>query len=216
MLLRKRKTTKKLFRFPYSFEDTKNVLYAAISTEVELRNRIFLESPDVDSQITNVSNWLIGHENRPCIMLCGGYGNGKTTMLNALINILQCLNGNMKLGKYNFSIEKMDAKSLIRLHQTNIQRYLELKYVDILAIDDLGIESIETLEYGNVCTPIVDLLYDRYELFNTTILTSNLTPHQIREKYGDRIADRFNEIMSVVVFRNNSYRTPPKLHVPDT
>ena len=78
-------------------------------------------------------------------------------------------------------------ESLLYLHLTDIKKYLELKYVDILGIDDLGIEMIETLEYGNVCTPIVDLLSSRYEHQNTTIITSNLTPRQVREKYGERI-----------------------------
>ncbi len=215
MVLRRRKTMKDRFKIPYSFEMTKSILYSAIAVEVELRNRILRVSPDVDEQVSRVSKWLIGYDFHPSIMLCGCYGNGKSTMLNAVINTIQQLNNWMRLGQERYSIRLEDVKSLLYLHQTDIKKYLELKYIDILGIDDLGKETTETLEYGNVFTPIVDLLEDRYEHQNTTIITTNLTPHQIREKYGDRIADRFNEIMSVVVFRNNSYRTPLKIHVPD-
>ncbi len=209
-VLLQRKTMRERFKFPYPFEFTKIMLYDAITVEVELRNRILQESPDVDEQISKVSRWLIGYDFHPSIMLCGSYGNGKTTMLNAVINIMQHLNNRIMLGKERFSIRKEGAKSLLYLHQTDTSKFWELKNVDILGIDDLGIDTLETLEYGNVCTPIVDLLFDRYEYQNTTIITTNLTPHQIREKYGDRLADRFNEIMSVVVFRNNSYRTPQR------
>jgi DNA replication protein DnaC len=40
-----------------------------------------------------------------------------------------------------------------------------------------------------------------------TIITTNLTPAEIREKYGDRIADRMNEMMVKIIFNNPTYRT---------
>lgn len=36
--------------------------------------------------------------------------------------------------------------------------------------------------------------------------TTNLTAGEIRGKYGDRLADRFNEMLEVIVFRNGTYR----------
>jgi DNA replication protein DnaC len=39
-----------------------------------------------------------------------------------------------------------------------------------------------------------------------TIITTNLTPSEIREKYGDRIADRMNEMMVKIIFNNDTYR----------
>ena len=79
----------------------------------------------------------------------------------------------------------------------------------MLAIDDLGIEPRELLVFGNVCTPIVDLITDRYEQQRVTHITTNLTPGQIREHYGDRIADRLNEMACKIIFRNESYRIAP-------
>ncbi len=38
------------------------------------------------------------------------------------------------------------------------------------------------------------------------MVTTNLTPNEIVNKYGKRIADRFNEMMEVVIFKNESYR----------
>ena len=76
----------------------------------------------------------------------------------------------------------------------------------MLAIDDLGTEPAEVLDYGNVLNPAIDLLSARYTDQLFTVVTTNLTPKQIREHYGDRIADRFNEMFERIVFYNSTYR----------
>ena len=76
------------------------------------------------------------------------------------------------------------------------------------AIDDFGTEPLEVIDYGNVLYPITDLLTTRYDRHLFTILTTNLTPSEIRPRYGDRIADRLNDMMGKVIFANSTYRTP--------
>lgn len=76
----------------------------------------------------------------------------------------------------------------------------------MLGIDDLGTEPSEVLDYGNIYTPVIDLLTKRYEEQLFTIITTNLTPQQIRRHYGDRIADRLNEMVKKIVFNNCTYR----------
>lgn len=76
----------------------------------------------------------------------------------------------------------------------------------MLGIDDLGTEPSEVLDYGNIYTPVIDLLTKRYEEQLFTIITINLTPQQIRGHYGDRIADRLNEMVKKIVFNNCTYR----------
>ena len=39
-----------------------------------------------------------------------------------------------------------------------------------------------------------------------TVFSKDLTNEEIRQKYGDRIADRFNEMMNVIIFKNKSFR----------
>ena len=78
----------------------------------------------------------------------------------------------------------------------------------MLAIDDFGTEPLEVMDYGNVLYPITDLLTTRYDRNLYTILTTNLTPQETRPRYGDRIADRLNEMMGKVIFANSTYRTP--------
>ena len=78
----------------------------------------------------------------------------------------------------------------------------------MLGIDDLGEEEIEMMDYGNRVTPVIDLLSYRYDRMLFTMVTTNLTPAQIRSTYGDRIADRFNEMMLIIPYETPSFRTP--------
>lgn len=61
-----------------------------------------------------------------------------------------------------------------------------------LAIDDLGTEPVEVMDYGNIITPVINLLTKRYEAHLFTIVTTNLDPKEIHKRYDDRIADRLN------------------------
>jgi len=64
------------------------------------------------------------------------------------------------------------------------------------------------MDYGNRVTPVIDLLSSRYDRMMFTVVTTNLTPKQIRSTYGDRIADRFNEMMLIIPYESPSFRTP--------
>jgi len=58
-----------------------------------------------------------------------------------------------------------------------------------------------------VLSPIIDLLEHRYNEQLFTLITTNLNAEQIRERYKARIADRFNEMLEVIVFEDGSFRT---------
>ena len=106
-----------------------------------------------------------------------------------------------------YGIQIVDAKYIAYLCKNNYESYRKLISVDMLGIDDLGTEPSEVMDYGNVYTPVIDLLTKRYEEQLFTIITTNLIPQQIREHYGDRIADRLNEMVKKIVFNNATYRT---------
>ena len=78
----------------------------------------------------------------------------------------------------------------------------------MLGIDDLGEEEPTLISYGNRVTPVIDLLAYRYNRMLFTMVTTNLTPPQIRMLYGIRIADRFNEMMLILNYQGLSFRTP--------
>lgn len=71
----------------------------------------------------------------------------------------------------------------------------------MLAIDDLDTEPVEVMDYGNIITPVINLLTKRYEAHLFTIVTTNLYPKEIHKRYGDRIADRLNVSFPVTMQR---------------
>ena len=75
-----------------------------------------------------------------------------------------------------------------------------------LCIEDMGREASEVMSYGNILSPVADIVEQRYADQLFTIITTNLTPEQIKERYGGRVADRFREMLEVITFRHASYR----------
>lgn len=144
------------------------------------------------------------------MMFCGTCGNGKTTLMNAIGNSLEWMrNHDIFVDSENKDLYDyltiLDAKR-IATDMKNDTVASKIKRNTLLGIEDMGREPAEVLDYGNVFSPIVDLLEYRYSSRLFTIITTNLTSSQIREKYGMRVADRLNEMLHVVVFRNTSFR----------
>ena len=80
-----------------------------------------------------------------------------------------------------------------------------------LVIDDLGTENEDFMQYGQRANPLAELLEKRYNLsFHRdrvrTIVTSNLTDQQLKDRYGFRVFDRLREMFAVVTVKGESLR----------
>lgn len=80
-----------------------------------------------------------------------------------------------------------------------------------LVIDDLGTENEDFMQYGQRANPLAELLEKRYDLsFHRdrvrTIVTSNLTDQQLKDRYGFRVFDRLREMFAVVTVKGESLR----------
>ncbi len=201
-----RKPMKARFKLPMSNELASQYLVSSISAEVEYRNRRFVMSDELNKQVSSVANWLCGSSNKNSLLLAGGCGNGKTTFVYAMQNLINHLNIKNQVTGQNFSISLFGAKNLANICKSQIKNWRFIIDKDILAVDDLGTEPREIIEYGNVLSPIIDLISYRYEHELPTIITTNLTPQQISEVYGKRIGDQLKETTEIVPFLNNSYR----------
>ena len=195
--LLQRRPMKVRFKMPMLEEDAYACLLAATENEVVFRRRTFCFNEYLERQISSHFG----------MMLCGGCGNGKSTMLKAFQQLLNSLHIPKPDNDGTYGIQIVDAKYIAHLCKNNHEAYRKLISVDMLGIDDLGTEPSEVMDYGNVYTPVIDLLTKRYEEQLFTIITTNLTPQQIRDHYGDRIADRLNEMVQKIVFSNGTYRT---------
>lgn len=107
--------------------------------------------------------------------------------------------------EFEVGMEIVDAMEITILSK-DYNKMRSLRSRSMLAIDDLGKEPAEVLSYGNVLSPVVDLLEYRYQHQLFTAITTNLTAAELQEKYGVRIADRFNEMLEVIVFQDVRYR----------
>lgn len=182
------------------------ILKAAYIAEVKSRCMEFVDDAKTNEAISKVAAILTKPEPKIGIMFCGTCGNGKTTMLNAIklatsqLKEWGLLNTNDK--PY---IRVVDAREMAEICKDE-DTFKSVRSENMLAIEDMGKESAEVMNYGNVQNPLMYLIESRYAKQKYTIITTNLTAQQIKEKYGNRITDRFNEMLDVVVFGDGTYR----------
>ena len=200
------------FKIPLEFEILCQKLLTCYAFEVTTRYLKFVQNNELEYYIESVSRFLIDPGPHFGIMLTGNCGTGKTTMLYAirqLIYHLDSIGVFKKAGFENldFGFPIITAKTLALELVRTPDKYRD-KY--ILVIDDVGNEPTEILSYKMIYTPLIDMIENRYQRRQYTMISTNLKPKDFREKYGSRIADRFNEMMDVLEFDNYSYRVNSK------
>ena len=183
---------------------------AALRVEVEKRGNTFSDSDELQDHIAKIARLFTEPTTKFGILLCGGVGNGKSSMMYALQNLIRRLEipltGNTTFDTWGIRVES--AKFIYNQVKVDSQEYRQIQNANMLGIDDLGEEETTLINYGNRVTPVIDLISYRYCRMLFTMVTTNLTPAQIRATYGDRIADRFNEMMLILPYKNPSFRTP--------
>lgn len=186
------------------------ILTAAYAAEVSYRCMTFHLDDATKSNIHSVASFLTADKPKFGLLLCGNPGNGKTTMMYAFQNATNYL---VRLGVYDGD-EYSGCKVTLPIHDArditeaakDYDKFQSFKESYMLGLEDIGREPTEVLDFGNVLNPIIDLLECRYRDQLFTFITTNLTPKQVRDKYGNRIADRFNEMVECIVFENQTYR----------
>jgi DNA replication protein len=203
------------FRLPYTEKQTYTMLYAACRAEVANRYRKFRDTESYKERLSDIAKWLTGNSSTFGLYLCGGAGNGKTTILKALQNLLEYLRSNERtdydrqdLPQKGFIL--ITAKELVLLakaynnptndNKNEVTKYKRIRDIEILAIDDLGTEPRESIHYGDIVTATMDMISYRYEKQFCTLVSSNLAANEITQYYDERIADRFREMMHIVNF----------------
>ena len=204
--LLQQRITNTRFKLPMSFDDAKVYLLAAYQAEVERRHKVFDRNEHFDEQLNLIANYLTGGSKKFGLMFCGLCGNGKTTWAKALQLLVSGLNLKNPINNLYYVFPLCNAKDLAMRSKGNYNDWRNVMRYQLMIVDDLGTEPREVMEFGNVYTPLIDLISTRYEEQLFTIFTTNLTPAQLEEKYGKRIVDRLNEMVEKVVFENESYR----------
>lgn len=149
------------------------------------------------------------------VLLCGHPGTGKSTLLHAIIGMMQGYRAKLhpyvlaqrRLQRY-LSTAYISAEyyAIALARHPDSERVLELPSMMVLAVDDIGEEPAEVNSYGLIRYPVRELLGKRYDSQLCTLLASNLTPAELTAKYGTRLGDRLAEMCEVIAMTGESYR----------
>ena len=156
-LLLGRKTTRGNFKWSVSLKQATDILLAAYQAEVEYRHRKFIEDEATKTNIERLAAFLIRNDAKFGVMLCGVPGNGKTTLLYAFQSAVNWLNNIGHFEGKRAGIRIVDAKEVV-MFAKDFEAFRDLRNMPMIAIEDMGREPIEVLDYGNVLNPVVDML----------------------------------------------------------
>ena len=137
------------------------------------------------------------------IMLLGKFGCGKTLIMQALMGmyntVIQTLYIQRPLLKLYKAIELQDE-----LEEKSVQQYAKLP----LIIDDFGREPKQIMVFGNLRSPLIELLSTRYDNAAWTHGTSNFTLDVLSSEkfYGKMLGDRFISMFNFIELKGDSRR----------
>lgn len=210
--LKAEKASRERFSLEIPQVDAANAIYAAMKSEVEHRGGILQFDSDTQAHILQAAEWITNPEGKPGLLLCGMYGNGKTTLAKAIGSLISFIT-ERELGYENRKrVRFLKAKDICRMcaasekFKDQYDDYAALFREEMMIIDELGEEPKDVMVYGMIHTPVIDILGERYDSQRLTIITTNLDVDALKEKYGGRIYDRFTEMLTSIVFENDSYR----------
>lgn len=131
---------------------------------------------------------------RPALVLMGGTGVGKTVAALAAVR-------EQPQGVFVKAAELARAVDPWWRERAEGWRQVDIE-APLFVVDDLGAETDEP-RFHQALFAVVDT---RDAADRKTIIASNLKPAQIRERYGDRIADRLNAMARAVRIGGESLR----------
>lgn len=199
------------FHLPIGRDDVLKALYHAYGAEVQQRMAALGEVKCDPVTLGSIATWITDKNGKPGLLLYGDIGTGKTTALKALCRVINAVceaeDDKDRLDDHGKEvIVIVRAKDIVNAWQNDMERYKRMLRVELLAIDELGVEAIDVKTFGNSSEPIIDLLSTRYDKQKVTAVSSNLDLKQVSERYGMRMADRFNEMFHKVAYIGPSFR----------
>lgn len=193
----------------YPPREIKNCLYAFYKQEVEKRKNKMIFTDQLKNIVSDIGDFLTIEDRKYGLFLPGYVGNGKTTMMKAIRDVISYLTEKGIISYYECSKYPyfVTANQMVNILISDLTEFRKMKGSKFLFIDELGSEQTKVSTYGMVYRPFYDVLSYRYENMLPTFIASNLSPSDIREKYEDeRIIDRMKEMFKIISFKIDSYR----------
>ena len=134
-----------------------------------------------------IIDWMTDTKGRG-LMLMGECGLGKSTILNFVIPAIFRT-------RTNKILRSVPAKELGAVDRNK---------APFIIIDDLGTESIKN-DYGTKIDAVADAISYAEDSSKTLLITTNLTPQALKERYDERTLDRLRKC-KVVIIKGKSFR----------
>jgi hypothetical protein len=135
---------------------------------------------------------------RKGLLLMGGNGVGKTTLLKGLAEFdRNWRSASGKKGLHGFRVVSARdiCSSFYEEGDRGVRQYLSQQ----LAIDEIGREPLTTNHFGSAVPVMQNLLGDRHEKRLMTHIATNLsTEAEIANRYGAFVADRLQEMFNPI------------------
>lgn len=142
-----------------------------------------------------------------CLILAGPAGTGKTHLACAAIRALCDQNKRAQYVKLGDAIRRLRDTWRKDSDETELQVLRELRYADLLVLDEVGVQ------YGTDGERVhaFDIIDGRYSDMRPTIIITNCKAEELVEYLGDRVVDRLMENGGrMLVFDGASNRTRAK------
>jgi len=159
---------------------------------IETPGRVFHWIPEYDE----IVDWLVDNQGKGLFMY-GSCGRGKSILITVIKTIF--VSTGLQLPGFHASL--LPLKSPI-YDTWNYEQYRKWK---CSFIDELGTEKPVT-DYGERFEPFNEIINVAEQDLNILIISSNMTPDQFIQRYGDRSMDRIRRLCKAVEFKGESLR----------
>lgn len=154
-----------------------------------------------------IDNFLINFDNpdEKNLLFTGNTGLGKTFLSNCIAN--EVLKAN-KTVLYQTAPNMLDTIIDYRFGKANVSKdiYNNILNVDLLIIDDLGTESMNSMKFTELFNIINSRLLNQNRHITKTIISTNLSIQNLFDTYNERIASRFVGYYNICRFFGDDIR----------
>jgi DNA replication protein DnaC len=187
------------FRVP---ETVDSDLLQCFSHAVGLSGKTIRQTADVEKILRSASNWM--KSGKRGLLLHGSCGTGKTKLMQALSHLFSYYESDRNSLRVCSATEIADLS--LSKTESDAVKFSMLKTANYVGIDDVGTEPVNVKNWGTDTSPVIDVMYCRYNAMKVTVLSTNLNMEAIRKTYGERIFDRICEMYDRISFNFQSFR----------
>jgi hypothetical protein len=196
--------------YPYTIDEAYPLALRVYEARLAALGRRLIWESDSEMIFRELVRYFIGdtgglYDVHRGIYLFGDFGCGKTLLMQSLQDFTRMIEDRLTAASVPFTprtFRMSHARDIaMEIQRTGTTDSLRQYYTGIRLFDDMGSEQEKKI-FGNDISALAEILLTRYNAYQCggplTHCTSNLTPHECRAAYGDRIGSRVFELFNHV------------------